>query len=152
VGWTSNSFPDESDFVQKSLSIESEFVIDMIAPLIANPLPKRCVILVAIWHHTMSSLSFKLDHLFIVLVPELVVWFEGVVGVRFPSEPDFVQNSLPILSNFVLFLISPLRTKPVAKSLVLLVPSWHHTMAILQFKLDELHFLSYFAMAPKRHF
>jgi hypothetical protein len=33
------SFPNESDFVQKSLSIKSKFVLLMIAPLQTNPVP-----------------------------------------------------------------------------------------------------------------
>jgi hypothetical protein len=39
AGWTGNSFPDEPDFVQKSLLIKSHFVVLMIAPLISDPLP-----------------------------------------------------------------------------------------------------------------
>jgi hypothetical protein len=42
----------------------------------------------------MSSLSFQLDELFILLVPELVVWFEGGGAFIFPSKPDFVQEFL----------------------------------------------------------
>jgi hypothetical protein len=37
--------------------------------------------------------SFELDQLFTLLVPELVIWFEVVSrDLNFPSEPDFVQN------------------------------------------------------------
>jgi hypothetical protein len=36
-------------------------------------------------------ISLKLDKLFMLLVPELVVSVEVVGGVTFPSEPDFVQ-------------------------------------------------------------
>jgi hypothetical protein len=59
--------------------------------------------------------SFIFEQLFILLVPKLAVWFEGVgtVGVvRFPSEPDFVQKCLPIKSNFVIPMKGPLRANP----------------------------------------
>jgi hypothetical protein len=46
------------------------------------------------WHLTTCIFSFVFKQLFMLLVPELVVWFEVVAGVRFPSESDFVQNSL----------------------------------------------------------
>jgi hypothetical protein len=52
----------------------------------------------------MAILSFKLHNLFILLLPELVV-----VGlVSFPSEPDFVQDVLPIKSKFVIGVACPL--------------------------------------------
>jgi hypothetical protein len=42
-----------------------------------------------LWHLTIAIDSFKLDKLFILLVPDLVVVV--VVGaVNSPSEPDFV--------------------------------------------------------------
>jgi hypothetical protein len=73
----------------------------MMLPLSANPNPKRVVFLVPEWHHAMALLSFKLDQLFTLMNPEFVVWFKvGVVS--FPSEPYCVQNSLSILSNFVI--------------------------------------------------
>jgi hypothetical protein len=53
------------------------------------------------WHHAMTFLMFKLDQLFIMLVPEFVVWFEGGGAVMFPSEPDSVQKLLSIKSKFV---------------------------------------------------
>jgi hypothetical protein len=88
--------PNEPDFVQTFLSINSKFVIDMTLPLRMNPQPKRLVFFVLKRHQTIAILSFKLDQLFILLVPELVVWFEGVGAVSFPSEPDFVKKSLPM--------------------------------------------------------
>jgi hypothetical protein len=84
----------------------------------------------------MSTLSFKLDQLFILLVPELVVWFEGVVS--FPNESDFVQNSLSIKSNFVIVMKVPLCANPPPKRLFLLVREWHPTMSIDSLKLDKL--------------
>jgi hypothetical protein len=40
----------------------------------------------------MAILLFKLDQLFKLPVPELVVWFVAVgFFTVFPSEPDFVQ-------------------------------------------------------------
>jgi hypothetical protein len=81
----------------------------------------------------MAILSFEFDQLFKLLVPELVVVV--VVGsFSFPSEPDFVQEFLSINSHFVILLQVPLN----AKRLVLLVPSWHHAIALLSFKLDKL--------------
>jgi hypothetical protein len=56
---------------------------------------------------------FKLDKLFMLLVPELVVWFEPVGLSSFPSEPDFVQTFLSIKSNFVVVMILPLLANPV---------------------------------------
>jgi hypothetical protein len=96
------SFPSEPDFVQSSLSIRSKLVCSTIGPLITNPPPKSLIYVVTPWHHTMAIVSFELDHLFILLVPELVVWFEVVGAVSCPDEPDFDQKSLSILSNFVI--------------------------------------------------
>jgi hypothetical protein len=102
----------------------------------------------------MAILPFKLHNLFILLVPELVV----VGGVWFPIEPDLVQNYLSVLSHFVIVMIAPLHANPPPKSLILLVPSWHHTMTILSFKLDKLVKLTIPFLiksrhgAPKRHF
>jgi hypothetical protein len=60
----------------------------------------------------MALLSFKLDQLFMLLVPELVVI--GVVGAfNSPHEPDFVQNSLSVWSKFVVLMIAPLLANPV---------------------------------------
>jgi hypothetical protein len=56
----------------------------------------------------MATFSFKLDQLFILLPPELVV----VGAVIFPSEPDFVQNSLSIKSNSVIDMNGSLPTNP----------------------------------------
>jgi hypothetical protein len=39
----------------------------------------------------MAILSFKLNKMFILLEPALVVWFEGVGAASFPNESDFVQ-------------------------------------------------------------
>jgi hypothetical protein len=131
-------FPSESDFVQSSLSIKTKCVLLMPPPLRSNPNPKRLVLMVPVWRHAMAHISFKLDQLFVLLVPELVVWFEATTA-SFPSEPDFVQESLSIRSNFVIDIMTlSLRTNPLPKSLVLLVPKWHHTMAIFSFKLHQL--------------
>jgi hypothetical protein len=53
----------------------------------------------------MATLSFKLEQLFILLVPELV-------AVSFPSEPDFVQTFLSIKSKAVVDMIAPLLANP----------------------------------------
>jgi hypothetical protein len=58
----------------------------------------------------MAFVSFKLDQLFILLMPELVVVV--VPAVIFPSEPDCIQNSLSILSKFVVIMIDPLCINP----------------------------------------
>jgi hypothetical protein len=44
----------------------------------------------------MAILSFELDQLFMLLVPELVVCFEVVGGVNSPNESKFVQQILSI--------------------------------------------------------
>jgi hypothetical protein len=62
----------------------------------------------------MSSLSFKLDQVFILLVPFLVSLVHGVDAVNCPSETDFVQNSFSIKSKFVLLMMLSLRANPVA--------------------------------------
>jgi hypothetical protein len=87
----------------------------------------------------MALLSFIFEQLFKLLVPELVVWFEGsVVGVIVPSEPDFIENSLSILPHFVTVMVDPLPTNPPPQRLILLVNLWHHAMAIFLFKLGHL--------------
>jgi hypothetical protein len=60
----------------------------------------------------MTIRSVKLDQLFILLVPELVVWFEGGGVFIFPSEPDFVQNCLSIKPKFVIDVVGPLISNP----------------------------------------
>jgi hypothetical protein len=56
------SFPDEPDFVQKYLSVWSQYVVCMKS--------HSLVLLVLEWHDTMALLSWKLDQLFMLLVPE----------------------------------------------------------------------------------
>jgi hypothetical protein len=60
----------------------------------------------------MAMLSLKLDQLFIVLVPALVTEVSAASAVGFPSEPDFVQKILSILSHFVIGMKDPLRANP----------------------------------------
>jgi hypothetical protein len=61
----------------------------------------------------MAIIFFKqLDQLFIVLVPALVVWFDVVVAVSCPSEPDFVQTFLSIKSKSAIVLEGSLLTNP----------------------------------------
>jgi hypothetical protein len=58
------------------------------------------------WHPTMAMFLFKLDKLFILLVPAVI----------FPSEPDFVQNShstKSTKSKFVIVMKFPLRINPL---------------------------------------
>jgi hypothetical protein len=85
-------FPSEPAFVQKDLSIWSHLVMVIIGPLMTNPPPQRLVMLVPEWFHAMTIGSLKLDQLFILVVPELVVLVEVVrdAGVNFPSEPNVV--------------------------------------------------------------
>jgi hypothetical protein len=61
--------PNEPDPVQTFLSIKSEFVCLMKLPLRINPQSKRYVFLVPFWHETIAIFSFKLDQLFILLIP-----------------------------------------------------------------------------------
>jgi hypothetical protein len=56
-----------------------------------------------------------------LLVPELVIWFEGVGAVNFPSKPDFVQNSLLIESHFVIVMNDPLHASPLPKRCIFIV-------------------------------
>jgi hypothetical protein len=56
--------------------------------------------------------SFIFEQLFVLLVPELVVWFEVVDAFVFPSEPDLVQKHLSMLSHFVNVMILPLHVNP----------------------------------------
>jgi hypothetical protein len=86
----------------------------------------------------MAILSFVFKQLFTLLVPELFVWFEVVVRVRLPREPNFVQRCLSILSRCVIVVTFPLRANPNPQSPVLLVPDWHRAMAIDSFELDQL--------------
>jgi hypothetical protein len=102
-------FPSKPDFVQKSLSVWSKFVIVMIAPLLCNPHPYRLVLLVALWHHAIAMFSFKLDQLFIPLVPLLDA---SRVEVSFPNEPDVVENFLPIKTHLVIVVHVPLLANP----------------------------------------
>jgi hypothetical protein len=90
----------------------------------------------------MAILSFKLDKLFILLVPFLV--FAGKVGgslITFPDEPDLVQKILSTKSNCVVFMTCPLVINPRPKRRVFLVPFWNETIAILSFELDKLFIL-----------
>jgi hypothetical protein len=90
----------------------SKFVLLIPAPLMrVNPNSQRFVLLVVLWHHAMGRLLLKLDQLFVLLVPKLVVWFEATTA-SFPSEPDFVQESFSIESKFVCSTICPLITNP----------------------------------------
>jgi peptidoglycan/LPS O-acetylase OafA/YrhL len=86
----------------------------------------------------MATVSFELDQLFMLLVPELVILVQGVGAVIFPSEPDFVQNSLAIKSMFVVAMMFSLCANPAPKRRVFLPSFWHHAMAISSFKLDKL--------------
>jgi hypothetical protein len=126
------SFPSEPKFLQKLLSIKSKFVLGMHLPLVTNPLPKKHVFLVLLWHATIAILLFKLDQLFILILP---------CCAHFPSEPKFVQKYLSIKSKCVFAMIDPLPTNPTPKRRVFLVPSGHEIIAILSFKLDQLFIL-----------
>jgi hypothetical protein len=99
--------PSEPDFVQKFPSVWSHFVVLVEGPLLANPTPQRLVLLVAFWHHTVAIHSFKLDKLFILLVPAVIF-----PSVFVPSEPDFVQKFLSVWSHFVVLVVGPLLTNP----------------------------------------
>jgi hypothetical protein len=60
----------------------------------------------------MSSLSFKLDQLFVLLVPDLVVDVVVAITFHFPDESDFVKKFLSVRSHFIILMISPLRANP----------------------------------------
>jgi hypothetical protein len=70
-------FPNEPDFIQKFLSINSYFLIGMIASLLTNPITKRYVLLVPVWHFTMAILSFKIEQCFIPQIPFLIQFHPG---------------------------------------------------------------------------
>ena len=57
----------------------------------------------------MTFLTFKLDQLFILLVPDLV----GGGAAIFPSESKVFQKSLSVWSNFVIGMIVPLLVNPL---------------------------------------
>jgi hypothetical protein len=101
--------------------------------LVTNPIPKRRVFLVLIWHDTMASLPFKLNQLFIVQMP--------LVILHIPNEPNVFQKSLSIKSNCVFARKLPLFMNPSPKRCVFLVPTWHDTIAVFSFKLDKLFIL-----------
>jgi hypothetical protein len=126
----------ESDFVKKLLLIFSHFAVLMMDPLSGDPPSKRLAFLVTLWHHAMAILLFKLDQPFTLLVPGLVV---GVFGAfNCPNEPNFVQKSLLVRSHFVIELSCPLVADQLPQRLVFLLPEWHHRMAIVLFKLNQL--------------
>jgi hypothetical protein len=63
----------------------------------------------------MSTLSFKIDQLFMLLVPDLVVDVGvGVGTVNLPDEVEFVQKFLSIKLKFVSFMRAPLLVNPHA--------------------------------------
>ncbi len=113
-GHKDRSFPSEPDVVETFLSVWSHCVILIIAPLVHNPNTKRLLVLLVLeWHPVMAMVLFKLYQPFILLLPELVVWFEA--HVIFPSESDFVQSSLSIKTKCVLLMPPPLRSNPKPK-------------------------------------
>jgi hypothetical protein len=73
-----------------------KFVIGMQLPLVTNPHPKRNVFLVPSWHETMAIVLFKLDQLFILLLPFTFKCIGIVVAcyTSSPNEPNIVQKSL----------------------------------------------------------
>jgi hypothetical protein len=100
----------------------------------------------------MAIFLFILEKLFALLMPELIVWIEVVGAVSFRSEYKFVQNSLSINCKFVILMIAPLLANPPSKKgLVLLITLWHHTMALLLFKLDKLFIFHIPLPIPFRH-
>jgi hypothetical protein len=110
----------------------------MTSSLLANPLLQRLFFIVTPLHLTMATCSFVFDQPFMLLVPELVVWFEGGGSCTFPSKPDFVENSLSVCSKFVIIVTLSLRANPLPQRRVFLVLVWHHAMALLSFKLNKL--------------
>jgi hypothetical protein len=133
--------PLEAEFVQELLSSKPKFVIDVSCTLIVSPHSKRRVLLVPLWHLTMAIDSFIFEQLFVLLVPELVVWFELVGAVIFPREPDLVQKHLSVWQHFVVSMTDPLCVNPQPKRLIFLVLAWYHTMAILSFIFNQLFIL-----------
>jgi hypothetical protein len=87
------TFPSETDFIQHSLLIRSNFAVGVSCPLVHNPLPYRLVFIAVTgastsWHHAMAIVSFKLDQLFILLVPEHyspVVFAQQIFPVERPK-------------------------------------------------------------------
>jgi hypothetical protein len=126
----------------------------IVALLVTDPDPKRRIFFVPSWHHAMAMFPFEVNQLFMLLAPEHVVWFVGALS--FPNEPNFVQNSLLVWSNFVALVIAPLVSNlSFPWRLVLVVTPWDHTMVILLFELKKLFMLHVprsVVMAPKRHF
>ena len=77
AGGIAINFPSEPDFVQKLLSIKSQFVLPVIASLLINPTPKSLVFLVTEWHETVAILSFKIEQFFILQIPFLIPFLPG---------------------------------------------------------------------------
>jgi hypothetical protein len=64
---------------------------------------------------------------------------QELVAVSFPTEPDFFQNFLSILSKFVILMKGPLPSNQLRQRLVLVAPRWHHAMTlVLLFELHQL--------------
>jgi hypothetical protein len=61
----------------------------------------------------MTILLSIFEQLFILLVPELVVWFEGGGAFNSPNKPDFVKKVLSIKSKFVFGMSFPLIIDPL---------------------------------------
>jgi hypothetical protein len=96
------NFPNEPDFVQQFLSINWNFVSDMISTLVTNPSPKRHVFPIPFGHETMVMLSFKLDKLFIPLIPFFILRFpHGSQQLRFVLPSFCFVSSLCCLLPFI---------------------------------------------------
>jgi hypothetical protein len=127
--------PNESKFVEQIFSIL--WHQNMSCPLVTDPPPKRRVLLALEWHDAMTVLLFELDQLLTLLVPQLVVWFEGV-GTFLPSKPDFVQQLLLFWSHFLFDVSCSLLANPPPQRRVFFAPFWHRAMAIHSFEFDQL--------------
>jgi hypothetical protein len=103
--------PKEPDFVQNCLSIKSNFVLACL--LVLDPPPRGAVFLVLWLHETMAILLFKLDQLFMLLVPQsLSLVFLALSTVQ-ANEPIFVQESLSVWWHFVIEVSCPLVADPL---------------------------------------
>jgi hypothetical protein len=86
----------EPDFLQEYRSINSKAGSPMMHSLLASPLSKIHVLLVALWHQTMTLLFFPLNNLFMLLI-WLKTFFDYWCVVVLIAEMFFSINESPTL-------------------------------------------------------
>jgi hypothetical protein len=97
----------------------------------------------------MAIAFVKLDNLFMLLVPELLV----LVTCNFPREFDVIQSHLSIVSHSVVVMSRPLISDPRRQRQVffVLLLLWHPAMALVSLKLDKLFLFHVPLLVKFRH-